>query len=1119
MLYNKDNQYTLKYVTKDGKEKELDYTPEKDMSVPEIITMLKNKDKDFFKLLKESKFDKVSKKIFNKGKQDGMTKDDADAIAASIGRKKYGKEKFQKMAQKGKKTENDISRDTMENKSINQKADSLIKDYFNHKMDLSDLHDKLEKVFGNKKDAVEYFANNEARLKSSKQEESRKVRFDGGELNVIKDNLTLSEFNDYIQNIENTFSGAITFVSNPENVPLYNDLQRVEVYSDDTNEPSKFVYYTEDYDVVNDETTYTIYGDGDLEESKITTTSGEYDTEEYEKTRSNVKQAFKDFWNNKISGSDLENIKKQSKLSQGELDSIQYDVSRETNKKEETRQYDINDNTKFVSYEPDIEGTYTMSDMKKVYDTKVSDEYKEEGSDFEDWLNDMLRSGVYEIVEAKVNGIFDKKDVKSYIRDIGEVVARTVQQTAKNVNIEIPTKGTLMNNNSVIQYELTVSRFTGDMIGLGEEIANNLKAKLESGRVKDVKCVPEHKSGNRQVLVLSIIGPDIAKVENKNEAKKKEPIHTKSQEEKVEKLYKAYPDEFDSLSDVWDIADTVNELYDKGGWTEVNTWFLPAADEKYKDMVRDLVLERDNLGQIITDNKKLNEEEVDEEAMNTDFKVGDVVKDYEDGDSAVIEEINDKVNPPKYLLRFVDPIVQGNAYWYNKGRFVKETDEQVIKDVLEIYKNLKSKKTEADNTSGTLSIDLNTGVLPIVDVDMYSMSDMINDFDVTQKELDDIVMETAPEYIEDTLSEILSGVSVIAKSVYHPSQYNYSGDELEFTLNCDKGGYESLKERTLQNESFSKFLKDNYSSHSGFISSMADNLDDFETQEEWKQVVQVIMFNVPQKTLEYNKDAYNDKFMDILSSNYPMIDDEDYDDYVNEDLEESKKMIKENNATEIDENKKIVEDDEVEMIDSDSKGEDMTETQENMEQAVQELGDIDSETEFGIDTIVSTIDVLITDEQSAIDGYNSFLGQCKNTLPDELYNTIKTEIDEIIQDEEDHINKLTVIKETLNTDTAPSENTDFEVDMEDVDTVEENKQLNENSSYNFKYKKGDTVPFKGKNYKVVKVIPAHQWEGQNASDEEGEDNSFVEFTDDMYEIQNPKNSSDWGYVKATELDK
>lgn len=348
----------------------------------------------------------------------------------------------------------------------------------------------------------------------------------------------------------------------------------------------------------------------------------------------------------------------------------------------------------------------------------------------------------------------------------------------------------------------------------------------------------------------------------------------------------------------------------------------------------------------------------------------------------------------------------------------------------------KGKKTEADNTSGTLSIDLNTGVLPIVDVDMYSMSDMINDFDVTQKELDDIVMETAPEYIEDTLSEILSGVSVIAKSVYHPSQYNYSGDELEFTLNCDKGGYESLKERTLQNESFSKFLKDNYSSHSGFISSMADNLDDFETQEEWKQVVQVIMFNVPQKTLEYNKDAYNDKFMDILSSNYPMIDDEDYDDYVNEDLEESKKMIKENNATEIDKNKKIVEDDEVEMIDSDSKGEDTTKLQQEMEEVVTELDSITEEETLGLETTAGTIDVLIKDEEAAIDGYNSFLNQIKDTIPETVYNTIEEQLKEVIQDEEDHINILNTIKENLNTTEAPIEESKETVLTENV-TVED----------------------------------------------------------------------------------
>ena len=431
----------------------------------------------------------------------------------------------------------------------------------------------------------------------------------------------------------------------------------------------------------------------------------------------------------------------------------------------------------------------------------------------------------------------------------------------------------------------------------------------------------------------------------------------------------------------------------------------------------------------------------------------------------------------------------------------------------------KGKKTEADNTSGTLSIDLNTGVLPIVDVDMYSMSDMINDFDVTQKELDDIVMETAPEYIEDTLSEILSGVSVIAKSVYHPSQYNYSGDELEFTLNCDKGGYESLKERTLQNESFSKFLKDNYSSHSGFISSMADNLDDFETQEEWKQVVQVIMFNVPQKTLEYNKDAYNDKFMDILSSNYPMIDDEDYDDYVNEDLEESKQVKTESiefnastfdeleeEVTEMYENDKIdddmyetildlidversnteeyinnrrkvtntdykdeigIEEDNVEALkkaikeklpelttesklvedeednnieDIETKEtvepEDTTELQQEIEEVVTELDNVTEEETLGLEVTVGTIDVLIKDEEAAIDGYNSFLNQIKDTIPETVYNTIEEQLKEVIQDEEDHINILNTIKENLNTTEAPIEENKEIVLTENV-TVED----------------------------------------------------------------------------------
>lgn len=402
------------------------------------------------------------------------------------------------------------------------------------------------------------------------------------------------------------------------------------------------------------------YGDtyiDTLTEGKVTTTSGTYDTDKYDEICNKVKQAYKDTWAGKISYSDLEDIKKNSGLSSGELSSIQYMASRETDKKEETKQqenptiklvgklskddttfpikllgsnifqykditveeifdsvkgivtsyknegvnieiveqrdidynmlntdfshttltkytlnrdsqvcyaleefngvgdeedtttyitnkeipdneinnfilaldeyynksfstlkeetkqYNITDNTKFISYEPDMEGTYTMSDMKKVYDTKVSDEYKKEGSDFKDWLNDMLKSGVYEIKEAKSTGIFEEEDVRSYLTDIAEVVTSAIRQTATTANIELPTTGTLMNDNSVILYELPIIRFTGDKIGLGKHISAKLLEKLKSGKVQDIKCVPEHRPNNKEVYLLSIIGADIVKTD------------------------------------------------------------------------------------------------------------------------------------------------------------------------------------------------------------------------------------------------------------------------------------------------------------------------------------------------------------------------------------------------------------------------------------------------------------------------------------------------------------------------------------------------------------------------------------------------------------------------------
>lgn len=69
-------------------------------------------------------------------------------------------------------------------------ADRLIKDYYNHKMDLPELHDKLEKLFGNKKKAVEYFAANDERIKKSMKEPVKEAA-KGKTIKLVKEDDTI----------------------------------------------------------------------------------------------------------------------------------------------------------------------------------------------------------------------------------------------------------------------------------------------------------------------------------------------------------------------------------------------------------------------------------------------------------------------------------------------------------------------------------------------------------------------------------------------------------------------------------------------------------------------------------------------------------------------------------------------------------------------------------------------------------------------------------------------------------------------------------------------------------------------------------------------------------------
>ena len=182
-----------------------------------------------------------------------------------------------------------------------------------------------------------------------------------------------------------------------------------------------------------------------------------------------------------------------------------------------------------------------------------------------------------------------------------------------------------------------------------------------------------------------------------------------------------------------------------------------------------------------------------------------------------------------------------------------------------------------DKETGTIKQSLNTGVLPIVNVDLYSLyssgwfDNLVLDDDSNAK-FDEIIQDIAPRFIKETLQDILPSVEIYATGVYHPREYNYGGDELEFDLVVNANEYNALKEKALSSDMFETYLKDNYSSRSGFISSMPDDIDEFNNADEWKQMVQVIMFALKDTALTDVNEAYLNDFSEAVNQEFPYVD-------------------------------------------------------------------------------------------------------------------------------------------------------------------------------------------------------------------------------------------------------
>lgn len=725
------------------------------------------------KQIKESKFDKISKKILDKGKQDGMTKDDADAIAASIGRKKYGKEKFQKMAQKGKKAEAKLHyQESIIPKSLIKETNytflspQTIGDYSNGTIeaqsvvnckDAEDCKNKAKKfkvdvetvepgetgyiatMKGNLQDICNFIAGKKVNMYDFMQDENTSVML-FKENKIQEDNDVKSEFK-----LKHLCAGCDKEMG-------FSD----KTFCDDCEKNLS--------DEEKKAAIRKVMGDFKITENK---------TIIEEMTSDEAKQKFIDFCKGKVK--DL--------------------------------------------------GTIDAKDGNTYKILITSDSYKQ--AQPEAYLT---QDGDNLIVIAKSGEVVINSDMDTIMTDVGELDFTAIDTELYNEILD-----------------------NWEDYDLADDFTYRADADIQYDKIKEMaKQLPAEIKYNTNERVG---GVDVEMYVD-NMPNIKASTTTMKGTEYIQ-------DSFD-IDGLWEVS-TLDDNGEFNNYEYVTGW-----QEAVKLM-------QEQMPKVKKENKEL-QEDVNEEITPANIKQkaqeilpaediethgGDLYIKVSDKSKELINKMKDKDSG---LLKTFTSEIDGQQ-WYDIP-FANMNDDY-------------NKLNEAQE--GTLSVELNTGVLPIVNIDMYSMGELINDYDVTQEELDEIVMELAPEYIEDTLKDILADVSVVVKSVYHPSQYNYSGDELEFTLNVSRSSYESLKETTLQDDKFKSFLKQNYSSYDGFVSYMADNIDDFETQEEWKQVVQVIMFNIPENVIEYNNESYINTFIDKLSSNYPMIDDEDS-------LDESKKM-------------------------------------------------------------------------------------------------------------------------------------------------------------------------------------------------------------------------------------
>ena len=141
------------------------------------------------------------------------------------------------------------------------------------------------------------------------------------------------------------------------------------------------------------------------------------------------------------------------------------------------------------------------------------------------------------------------------------------------------------------------------------------------------------------------------------------------------------------------------------------------------------------------------------------------------------------------------------------------------------------------------------------------------------KAFDAQVLRLAPAYIQQALDEYGIAAKVVPGSChwYHPREYNFTDDTMDFDLEVDTDWVEQTFMELADKPEFQNCVKEHFSSRSGFISFIPDNVSELEELldpddgDYWKVVAAIVRYFVDQDP--QIADDVTDEMVEYISGN------------------------------------------------------------------------------------------------------------------------------------------------------------------------------------------------------------------------------------------------------------